>query len=203
MGRYLPVHRHGVFHDDIRRMRGDVFAEHPYQMPALVGQHPHIDPYAVVLEHAHALAGHHGIAVQGSDDDPCDAAFHDRLRAWRRFAVMAARLKCDVQRRPGGRLRAMPQRVPLGVQSAEHLVIPLPDDPIVLDDHRADHGIGVHVSGPSLRQLDRESHVPRIVHVRLQACCAHTLSKAYKRRFMRTRKRPEMIWHHFRAYDEA
>ncbi len=78
------------------------------------------------------------------DHDPSDAGDDQRLRAGRRFALVAAWFERDIYgRAPKRSLVDLLQRDNLGVWAAKLLVPTLADDLAVADDHAADHRVGL------------------------------------------------------------
>ena len=99
---------------------------------------------AVLPQHPHAFSGDQRVGVARTDHDAADPVLNDRQRAGRLFAVVAARLQRDIDRRAFRRLRERPQRVPLRVQFSVLVMPSLRDHAAALPDDGADHRIGVH-----------------------------------------------------------
>jgi hypothetical protein len=129
---------------------------------------------AVGEQHLHALvaqdpqAATRGLlrGIVGGDEDTPDPRLQDRLGAWRRLALVAARLQRHVQRRRAQvRHATCLDRVDLRVQTAELFMPALAQHLAVASDHGAHDRIGLDRAGAIARQLDRPFQV-RAVGIR-------------------------------------
>ena len=105
-----------------------------------------------------AGAGHFGIGVFDRRDDAGDAGLDDCVGARRRFAEMRARLERDVKRRAARGVAGAPQRLDLGMRPPARLRPAAADHDAVLDDHRADGGIGPGTAKPAPPERQRQRH---------------------------------------------
>src|SRR5208282_1827905 len=80
---------------------------------------------------------------------------------------MRAGLECDVKRRPACRGAGTAQCLDLGMRAPAWLGPATADDDAVLDDDRADRGIGPSAAEPAPAEGERERHEPPIFHRRV------------------------------------
>src|SRR4051794_10963151 len=106
-----------------------------------------------------------GIGVDQRRNHARDAGRDDRVSARRRLAVMRAGLERHVQRGAAGRVAGTRKRLGLGVGAATRLRPTAPDDDTVLDDHRADRGIGPGTPEPTPAKRKCEAHEAAVVRV--------------------------------------
>ena len=117
--------------------------------PRLLGADADIDRDAGGAQPRVALPGHFGIGIFERRDHARNAGGDDGVGARRRFAVMRARLERDVERRAARRLAGAAQRLDFGMRPPAGLRPAAADDDAVLDDHRADRGIGPGAAEPA------------------------------------------------------
>ena len=100
------------------------------------------------------LTGDQRIGVFDRRHHPRNAGGDHRIGARRCAAVMRAGLQRDVQRRAAGGLTGTAQRFDLGMRTAAILGPAPADDHAILDQHRADRGVGrgAPLAAPAERQ---------------------------------------------------
>ena len=89
---------------------------------------------------------------------------HQRIRAGRRLAVVAARLEGAVERRASGALAGLGERHGLGVRLSRRQVPPAADDFSVAHQDGAHQGVGMRAAAASLGQGERLVHIQFVVH---------------------------------------
>ena len=98
------------------------------------------------------------IGVNKGGNDARDAGSDDRVDTWPRLAVMRAGLERDIERRPARRGTGAAQRLSLGMGPPAGLSPAATDDHAVLDNDRADGGIGPGASQPTPAECECECH---------------------------------------------
>ena len=123
-----------------------------------------VDLHAAVAQLAQAAAVDLRVRVAEGDDRAADAGGHQRVRAGRRLAVVAARLERAVERRAPGALAGLGEGHRLGVRLSRRQVPPATDDLSVAHQDGADQRIGVRAAAASLGQGERLVHIQSVVH---------------------------------------
>ena len=160
----LSVERHGVLHDHERAPGLYVVEEDLVEGAALVFEHVLGDLDARVAQDLEPLARDERVGVARADDHAREAGGDERVGTRRLLAVVAAGLERDID---GGALRGLGtagQRVALGVQVADLVVVAGRDDASVADYDRAHHGVGGDVPTALFRKLECAPHVVFVVH---------------------------------------
>ena len=105
------------------------------------------------------LAGNLRIRIFHGADYPGNAGLYDRFAARRRFPVMGAGFKVDIEGAAGGILSGGDYGMHFGMRSAAHLMVAFTHDEIVLDQQGSDHGIRAGESGSVTGQIQNLMHV--------------------------------------------
>ena len=109
-----------------------------------------------------ALPADLGIWIFDGGNHPRDARGDDGIRAGRRLAKMRAWLQRYIERRPPCCFACAPQRLRLRMRPPARLGPAAPDNDVILDDDRADGGIGPCTALPAPAERERELHITKI-----------------------------------------
>ena len=153
------IRSHGIFQGNIGNVPGDVMEKDRIDAVALLPQEILDDFDARGPELTDAFSSHPGIWIRGSDDDPFDPAGDHSLGTGRLLSVMAAGLQCNVHIRSLRGLRQISQRFAFGMQTAIALMTAQTYDPVLFDDHRANHWIGAGMARGCFCQVDGMPHI--------------------------------------------
>ena len=122
------------------------------------------DGDAALAQVGQPAAVHERVGILDGDDRAPDAGPRHQRRARPGPAGVRARFQRAVERRAASPRPRVREGDHFGVRSAGHLVRAAPDDhAVVVDDQRADHGIGARPPAPALRERDRFAHEERCV----------------------------------------
>src|SRR5215470_10005353 len=103
---------------------------------------------------------HNGIGIASADHDSCDPGLDDGVGAWRRAAVVGARLERHVEGRATRSVAGLLERDHLGMADSVVLVPALPYDVAVLHDDGADERVVAGLAATALGELERPLEVP-------------------------------------------
>ena len=127
-------------------------------------------------------AGHKRVGVKRPDDHTDDSGRDQRIGAGSGAALMSARFKRRVKRRPtGGRSRRI-ERDPLGVRTAGRLGGAVKRPSSGRDQHRTDPGIGRREAPDPRRVGDGALHPMFVVDIHQGRSCAAAISGSWSRR---------------------
>ena len=140
----LAVEGHRPLGRHVRPARRQPLQVGRVEPPGLVPARPDLDPDQHRASRAKPPPATRGIWVAHRGDHPGDARVEDGPGARRGLADVAARLQGDVQRRTPARPRPRADRAATSACGpAEPVVMADGDEPVVADDHGADHRVGL------------------------------------------------------------
>src|SRR5262249_57666231 len=100
-----------------------------------IGLDADIDGNARAAQARMAGARYFGIGILKRQGDPRNAGGNNGVSAWRRLAMMRARLECHKHRRAACRRAGSAQSLDLGVRAAARLRPATADNLAIFDDH--------------------------------------------------------------------
>jgi len=110
------------------------------------------------LQLSGALAGDLGKRIGHRGNDTLDSGMNNRSGARRRFALVAAWLQRDEQRRPAGRFAGGIQGVDFRMGFTKALMPALPHNLAIADNHCPDQGVRFHITAATFRQIQGTQH---------------------------------------------
>ena len=117
---------------------------------------------ASVSQNAQTSTVHPLIGVHRSNNHAFYTRLHQRLGTRRRFAVMGARLKRDIDIRPTRLAASLRKGDGFGMWSTTRLRPSAPNDAPGFYNHTAHSGIGRRIAHPAPTKGQRKSHIARV-----------------------------------------
>jgi hypothetical protein len=134
------------------------------ELPARFFQDTHRCLYAVAFEGFDAFACDYRIGIRGADDYSCGFSANNTFYAGRRFPVMSAGFKVNINGRALDGFGYLINGIDFGVVAAEFLMIPLSDNPAPLYNNSTHHGVGTYPCFSSSGKPEGPFHIEFIHH---------------------------------------